>query len=244
MLVALVLLGVAWSFAPASAPPLYDGVGFPDEPYRFVAPPPHAKPTKPPTAASGTAAIIGGRSGVLGAASAESAPQVSVQIPPGQLRVPPGTSFVRLVARPEAMLPAPPGRYLWSNVYDLVVTPAATRVAGDQVATITLRAVTAQQPLPFIATFNAGRWTLSPTSAVGRDIYAAPLTSFGRFAVVGEAPLDLSQVTTGGGKKGGAAVGVAVGLGVLALVVVLFFAGRRRRVKEQLGSGARTRRRA
>ena len=232
VLVALVLLGAGWVVAPRSAPPVYDGVGFPDEPYRFVQRPPGTRVTKAPTTAVGTAQVTGTRAGLLYAASAESAPQVNVTIPVGQLRVPAGTASVRLVATPQPMLAPPPGKYLWSNVYDLTLTPPA-RFAPlpDQVATLVLRAATAQQPLPFIARFDSGRWTLLPSSAVGRDIYAALLTSVGRFAVLGDVPLDLSKLGAGAGTSGRLSAGIAAAAGVIAMVVVLYVVGRRRRVK-------------
>jgi hypothetical protein len=238
LLVALVLLGVGWAIAPRSAPPLYDGVGFPDEPYRLVQRPPGTRVTKPPTTAVATAGITGGRNGPLNADSAESAPQVSVTIPAGMLLVPAGTAPpLKLMARPDKPLPAPPGKYLWSNVYDLTVTPAARFTArADLVATIILRAVTAQQPLPLIARFDGGHWTVLPTSPVGLDVYAATLTSVGRFAVIGDAPLDLTTLRAADGKSGGPSVGIFVGIGVFAVVVALYFAGRWRRAR------ARTRR--
>jgi hypothetical protein len=76
-----------------------------------------------------------------------------------------------------------------------------------------------------------------PTSPVGQDVYAATLTSVGRFAVLGAAPLDLATLRAGGGKSGGGpSVGIFVGIGVFAVIVVLYFAGRWRRAR------ARTRR--
>jgi hypothetical protein len=231
ILVALVLLGVGWAVAPRPAP-LYDGVGFPDEPYRFVQRPPGTRGTKPPTTAVATAGVSAGRNGPLNADSGESAPQVSVTIPAGMLLVPAGTGPVKLVAAPEKALPPPPGRYLWSNVYDLTLTSPATFTArADLVATIILRAVSAQQPLPSIAWANGGHWTLLPTSPVGQDVYAATLTGVGRFAVLGEAPLDLSPLGSSGGKSGGAGAGIFAAAGVIAAVVALFGLGWWRRTR-------------
>jgi hypothetical protein len=240
VLVALVLLGVGWALAPRSAPPLYDGVGFPDEPYRFVQRPPGTRVTKAPTTARATAGIIAGYSGQLSAASAESAPQVSVTIPEGMLRIPSGRPPVTLLATPEkASTPPPAGKYLWSNVYDITVSPPATVVDRPNfVATLILRAATAQQPLPVIAHLDGGRWTPLPTGPAGRDVYAADLSSLGRFAVLGDAPLDLSTLRTGGSRSGGSRAGIFTAVGVIAAVLALFVAGqwrrarRRRRAKE------------
>jgi hypothetical protein len=245
VLVALVLLGVGWVVAPRSAPPLYDGVGFPDEPYRFVQRPPGTRVTRPPTTAVATAGITDGRNGPLNADSAESAPQVTVTIPAGMLLVPAGAAPpLKLVARPGRLSP-PPGKYLWSNVYDITITPSVTFTArADLVATIILRAATAQQPLPSIARFDAGRWTSLPTSPVGQDVYAADLTGVGSFAVLGDTPQDLSSLRAGGGKSGGVSTGIFVAIGVLAVVMVLYFGGRRRRARARARGLSRAGRRS
>ena len=233
LLVALVLLGVAWAIAPRSAPPLYDGVGFPDEPYRFVQPPPGTRETKAPTTAKATAGIVAGRNGQLRAASAEVAPQITVTLPEGMLRIPSGRPPVTLLATPEKVsTPPPSGKYLWSNVYDITVSPPATIVdQPNVVATLILRAATAQQPLPVIAHLDGGKWTPLHTGPAGRDVYATNLNSLGRFAVLGDKPLDVSALRASGGKSGGPSIGIFVGIGVFAVVVLLYFAGRRRRAK-------------
>jgi hypothetical protein len=234
VLVALVLLGAGWAIAPRSAPPLYDGVGFPDEPYRFVQRPPGTRVTAPPTTAVATAGISGGRNGPLNADSAESAPQVSVTIPGGMLAVPAGTAPpLTLVAKPDKVLPPPPGKYLWSNVYDVTINPAVRfTTRTGLVATIILRAVSAQQPLPFIERFDGGRWTSLPTSPVGQDVYAATLTSLGSFAVIGDAPLDLSTLRAGG-TSGGSRAGIFTAVGVIAAVLALFVLGQWRRARRR-----------
>jgi MYXO-CTERM domain-containing protein len=231
VLVALLLLGAGWAIAPHDALPLYDGVGFPDEPYRFVHAPKGAPDTKPPSTAHASAAVSGGRtSKQLTANSAEQAPQVSVRIPPGRLVVPSSTTRVSLTAAPAQPLSAPNGKYLWSNVYDVTTSPSASLHPGGLQATITMRAATPQQPAPKIAYYAAGHWTLLPTFATGRDIYIAELTQFGRFAVIGSKPLDVTQVPGySSGSGGGSKVGLFVGIGALLVVVGLFLLGRWRR---------------
>ena len=92
IVVALAILGIGWALAPRSAPPLYDGVGFPDEPYRFVVQPDGAPDTKAATVATGTTQVIGGKAGAIHANSAEQAPQVAFLIPVGRLHAPAGTT--------------------------------------------------------------------------------------------------------------------------------------------------------
>jgi hypothetical protein len=75
---------------------------------------------------------------------------------------------------------------------------------------------------------------------VGRDVYEADLTSTGRFAVLGDAPLDLTTLrAAGSGKSGGVNIGIFVGIGVLAAIVLLFFAGRWRRARARAPVGTR-----
>ena len=229
---ALLVLGVGWSIAPRSALPLYDGIGFPDEPYRFVQRPAGAQETKAPTTARGTASVTGATTGSLAVASGESAPQISMYFPKGKLAVPAGASTVSITGTPTQPLPTGHGQYLWSDVYDVTASPAATRFNGGQQATITLRAASAQRPQPSIAYYAGGRWHLLPTFAQGRDIYIAELNRFGQFAVIGSNPLQVSQLSgtsTGGG--GSSPIGLIVGIGVGVVVVVLFVLGRMRRAR-------------
>jgi hypothetical protein len=232
---ALLVLGVGWSFAPRSALPLYDGLGFPDEPYRFVQRPAGAQDTKAPTIAHGSASVSGGTTGSVVAASDEVAPQISMYIPKGKLEVPAGTSKVDVTGTPTDPLPTGRGQYLWSDVYTVRPSPGSTEFhTGGQQATITLRAASAQRPQPSIAYYVGGRWHLLPTYAQGRDIYVAELNRFGQFAVVGHNPLLVSQLSggsSGDGGGGGSAIGVIVGIGAAVVVAVLFVLGRMRRAR-------------
>ncbi|HEY2298985.1 MAG TPA: hypothetical protein VGH43_14725 [Jatrophihabitans sp.] len=219
LVIALVLLGLGWWVAPRSAPPLYDGVGFPDEPYRFVVTPAGAKPTKAPTTATRIVPVTKGTAGAASLASAEQAPQIAVLIPTGRLQAPAGTKQFTLRAAPVQPVQAPDGEYLWSNVYDLAGTdPKVTMRDGNPPATITLRAATAQRPYPTIERYLNGTWTKVKTVPVGQDIYQAELPSLGRYAVVGTSPLQLTtkQNTT----YTGIIIAVASGLIVVVLVVI------------------------
>jgi hypothetical protein len=74
-----------------------------------------------------------------------------------------------------------------------------------------------------------------PTFASGRDIYVAELPALGKYAVIGSAPLDVSQLRgSGGGSSGGgggSVIGIVVGVAVLLVVVGLFLLGRWRRAR-------------
>jgi hypothetical protein len=230
LLVALALLGLGWAFAPRSAPPLYDGVGFPDQPYRFVVKPDGARDTKPPTTATATVAVIGGAVAAVHAASAEQAPQVSLLIPTARLQAPSGTGHVTVRAVPVQPVDPPAHGYLWSNVYDVkAVEPGVTLKDADPAATITLRAATAQRPYPTIERYTAQGWTKIKTVPTGTDIYQARLPALGRYAVIGSSPIDVSQLKLGGGETPATNVGIIVSVIAIVIVVALFIIGERRR---------------
>jgi hypothetical protein len=228
LLIALVLLGLGWWVAPRSAPPLYDGVGFPDEPYRFVVEPNGATATKAPTTATRVVPVTRGTAGAASLASAEQAPQVSVLIPTGRLQAPAGAKQIMLRAAPVQPVQAPTGGYLWSNVYDLEATdPHVTMRDGNPPATITLRAATAQRPYPTIERFADGTWTKVKTVPIGTDIYQAELPSLGRYAVVGTSPLDLTK------KSATTYTGIIIAGVAGLIVVVLIVIGVRRRSRRR-----------
>jgi len=231
LVVAALLQAVAVAVSPYAVP-IYDGIGFPDEPYRFVVRPAGAQETKDPTIAKGSASVSGDAVGSVVAASAESAPQISIFIPKNKLVVAAGTTEVTVTGTPVQPLPTGRGQYLWSDVYDVTATPGTTIHSGLPQATITMRAASAQRPQPSIAYYADGRWHLLPTYAQGQDIYIAELTTFGKFAVIGKNPLLVTQVQAGdNGGGGGSPVGLIVGIGAGLVIVVLFVLGRIRRAR-------------
>lgn len=237
LLVGLVVLGAGWLLAPRWAPPVYDGVGFPDEPYRFVVRPHGAPVTKAPTVASRAVPVIRGVAGAASAASAEQAPQISILIPTGRLHAPPGTAQVVVQGRPVAPITAPAGGYFWSNVYAVGATdPRVTMRDGNPPATITLRAAAAQRPYPVIERYANGRWTKVSTAPVGQDIYQGRLPGFGKYAVVGTSPLDVSLVRGAAARKSTTShLGIIVAVAAIVVAVVLFLLGQRRRSRRRGG---------
>jgi hypothetical protein len=191
---AVVFLAVAWLAAPPGVP-LYDGIGFPDEPYRYVVPPAGEPHTKPPTVASGRVVAAGGRSGdPLEILSAEQGPQVQVALERAALTGPAGAAEFRVSATPVADTPgsagqsgAPPPR-LDGNIYRLAaVTAAAAPVAyaPNGVGFVVLRATTARQPGPqFLYRARAGAgWRVLETDRVGLDVYQARLVGLGDYVL-------------------------------------------------------------
>jgi hypothetical protein len=216
LVAALVALLAAWVATP-TALPVFDGIGQPDEPYRYVEPPPTAKTTKTPTTASSTVPVREGRNVGQFVNSAESGPQISVYVATGALAVPPDADSVRVTATPlgpEA--PLPTDGDIVTNVYRVaaVAGGAEPNITGRGTGgvAIDMRAPTARQPGPVFERRTADGWEQLKTIRSGVDVYHTDsVTRFGEFALV---QLD----STGGGR------GVNYGL-LLGGVGVLLVAG-------------------
>jgi hypothetical protein len=218
---ALAALLTAWCLAPASLP-VFDGVGRPDEPYRYVDPPATAKTTKKPTTASVTVPVRNGRNGAQFANTGESGPQISVYVPPGALAVPSGATGVEVTATPLApQEPLPSDGDIVTNVYRVTaqVDGKDVRIVGTDTATapaIQMRAPTAKQPGPVFERRTADGWEQLHTIRSGFDVYQTTrVSAFGEFALV---ELDSSGGSSGGGVNVGLLVG---GIAVLLIAGVI-----------------------
>jgi hypothetical protein len=215
LLVAAAVLVIGWLVAPHPVP-LYDGVGQPDEPYRYVVPPPGYRQTPPVSIARTQITLDAGRSCCeLEARSAEQGPQIAVYVPRGGLAAP-GDGSLSVVAQPLAAPPGPPplqkGRFE-GNVYRVTarsaagpaqLTPEASR------ATLQLRALNANQPGPtvFYRPTETAPWRALPTGKVGFDIMEAQFVGPGDYVLVRKA-------------GGGSGTTVTVLLGILAVPAIL-----------------------
>jgi hypothetical protein len=185
---ATLVVAVGWLVTPAPVT-VYDGVGQPDEPYRYVSAPPGAKATvKKATGAQASLPIVAGfsvRDGSLD--SKESGPQASVLLPQGTLAAPGETVALNLVPQAPAEQPAD-GR-IDGNVYRLSIVDAAgpvTFVPGTRPATIYLRSTTQRQPGP-VMEHRAGpgkKWQRMVTRRTGLDYYLALVPDAGEYAMV------------------------------------------------------------
>ncbi len=224
------LLAAVWLVLPGNVP-LYDGVGFPDEPYRLV--PPTDAAAKPATAATVDLRVVNGvNPGGLVANSAERGPQVSVFAPPQAFAVPAGRTAEVITVAATPVAPTPPlapGVRL-SNSYLL------TYRAGDAVASqrtqaqkpsLTMRATEVQPPLPVFAyrPDPGAPWRILETKQVGADIFNTSVPDAGEFVLV-----RISRPVAAGSTNRTALI-LVIGLGVLvvvgALVLVRVAAARR-----------------
>ena len=115
--VGVVVVVLGWSLT-AHPVPLYDGVGFPDEPYRYVKPPSVSlKTAKPPGSAADALDVAQGANvNGLSLTTGESGPQAVVELPAGAVAASSGPILAQLI--PTAPSDQPPGVFITGNVYD------------------------------------------------------------------------------------------------------------------------------
>lgn len=214
LLGAAAVLVLGWLVSPSPVP-LYDGVGMPDEPYRFAVPPPHYRSTPPVSEAVTEIALDDGRSCCeLEARSAEQGPQVAVYVPRGGLSAAgPGTLRLRATALPPPSPPAPvaKGRFE-GNLYrvDASGPAGAARLTPEGArATIQLRALNANTPSPTVwyRPPDGSSWRLLPTGKVGFDILESQFVGPGDYILVR--------------KPGGSGSTLTVLAGILAVPAIL-----------------------
>ncbi len=222
------LLFAIWLAAPGSVP-LYDGVAFPDEPYRNV---PQVDPAaKPATTATVDLRLTDGvNPGGLVANSAERGPQVSVFAPPQAFAAPATASTLTVAATPVPPTPPLAPGVRVSNSYLL------TFRAGDvdaplrpqaQSPAITMRATEVSLPLPVFAyrPDPATPWRILATQQVGADIFNTSVPAAGEFVLV-----RVSRPVSAGSTNRVALIAI-IGVGVLvvggALVGLRLAAARR-----------------
>lgn len=187
-LIAAAALGLAAAIGPAAVP-IYDGIGNPDEPYRYVNPPAGYRDTKPPTTASETLKVLHGRSASGQVNTDEFGPQLALYVPSGALALPADATAVTVTATPIAP-PAelPSDGTIEGNVYRVTVAASGGQVdligLGNQAPVLDMRAPTAHQPGPVFEHYDNGRWTSYETSRIGNDIYRTRIDALGDWALV------------------------------------------------------------
>lgn len=227
---AAVALALAAAVGPSTVP-IYDGIGNPDEPYRYVNPPPGYRDTKPPTTATGTLKVSQGQSASAQINTAEVGPQLALFVPPGALASSTAATTVMVTAAPVAAPhDLPDDGTIVGNVYRITATASGGSVDligfGESAPVLDMRAPTARQPGPVFEHLDNGRWTAYPTSRIGNDIYRTRAPALGEWALV--------RRTSGGSGTSGVKVtllSIAAALGAcgLALAVLAIRRGRARR---------------
>jgi hypothetical protein len=183
--VGVLLVGAGWLVTPVPVP-VYDGVGVPDEPYRFVQPPPGKAPTADPTVATATTPVSKGISvnGLI-VATAEQTPQLSLFVPPKALAAKAGPITVR--ATPRAPADAPRGMKIVGNVYEITLTSPGGPVTTTNdigIASLYLRALDGSDGwvMQHRAQHTAP-WTALKTDRGGTDSHVSSFKGAGEYAL-------------------------------------------------------------
>lgn len=183
---AALLVSVGWLVTPQPVA-VYDGVGQPDEPYRYVSPPPGAKKTAGATEAFAQSPVSKGHNtNGMSLQTGEQGAQASLFIPAAGLASPGRTVEVKAV--PQAPTDQPKGATIDGNVYLFTITDKAGPVTfTDQaaLATLALRATSARQPGPVVVYRSdpAKPWMTLRTSRGGADIYVSTFPGAGQYAM-------------------------------------------------------------
>lgn len=218
-LAAALLLVALGRLASPAAVPVYDGVGAPDEPYKYVG------RSNAPAASVSTTVPASRRSSVaLTLRSAEKGPQVVLDLAADGFDV--TTPTLTITATPLAAdgTQVPQGT-IDGNAYRITATPGARLRPDRAQGFLYLRAAVMTRPDPVIVhrASPTSAWTAAKTTRAGQDILATPFRATGDYAVVslpGAKPLSQS------GGLSGTRLLVLVG-GVLLLVVLTILVLRR-----------------
>jgi hypothetical protein len=212
----LAAVAIGW-LAASGGVPLYDGLGFPDEPYRFVGTPPAGVKHGPAATVHfeiSSATRNGANTERLDVSSDEQGPQVLLVLPPGAARVSaPGP----VTARVDALAPdaQPADGVIDGNVYRISLgaapTTSVTLGAGAGAALVYLRGVSLKPAAPvmeFRPAATAG-WRQLRSRRSGQDVFVAAFAAPGDYALVHV--------------RGAKAAGRSVGQEVVILVLLAGF---------------------
>ena len=213
LLAALLLVAVG-ALASPSAVPVYDGVGQPDEPYRYV-----GRAKAPAASVSATADAVAGRSGSLQVKSAESGPQVLVDLGAGAFQASGPVTLTATAVAGDGQS-APQGT-VDGNVYRVTVSAGALLLPDEAQGFLFLRAAVMTKPDPVVVhrASPTDPWVKVKTVRAGRDVLSTPFRALGDYAVVkvpGAKPL-----SSGGGITSTRLIFLGAGVLVLLVLTVL-----------------------
>lgn len=244
------MFGVVWLASPPATPPLYDGLGIPDEPYRYVSPPAGYRHTAAPTGSLFTYPITGSNA-MVALVSKEQGPQVQIVIAESALKAPSGATTMTLRVTPLAPTNQPPDGTIRSNVYRFTAETDHGQATADSDPNnlVVLRAPTAPPPAWVIEYDSGSGWQRLNTSRTGNDVYQAPLAGIGNYAIVEPSPGATNGASAGStagatksdSGKGSALlplliVGLLLAVFIWAVLTIRYLRLRRARETPQSGS--------
>ena len=239
------LLGVALAATSAllqfshhtSTPPLYDGVGFPDEPYRYVSPPPGALATKPPHSADARVAVLADHTNdALTLTTDEKGPQVSLSLRVGVLRASATAKRISVSIQPTTSEKPPSNGSILGNAYAIAFAAedlSPIEINGPARYSVSMRIPqgTRESVALELLDQTTGGWQTLRTTQTGGDIYAALVPQPGILAAVLVTGGDTS-LAVAAGSGGSAGIIVAIVISVVVIVGVLVLTARTRALRE------------
>jgi len=187
-LLAAVLVVFLGALASPAVVPVYDGVGNPDEPYRYA-----GTPEAPPPVGV-TVPVTRDGSAPIRLASAEKGPQVLVDLAAGAFATTAPSVTLTATPLPGDGQPAPQGT-VDGNVYRLAASAGAVLQPEQAQGFLFLRAAVMTEPDPVVVhrLRPSDPWQQVRTTRTGRDVLSTPLRALGDYAVVdlpGAVPLE------------------------------------------------------
>jgi hypothetical protein len=166
--------------------PLYDGVGFPDEPYRYLGKTPLTTAQPQPVEQTVPSSTLASNTVML--QSTEFGPQVAVNFTAGAITLPAGASEVHLSAIPEAASGAPASGSIAGNLYQITLssTPGSPRIKNNLAGILLRLPQDATFRLPPVMEYRTadGQWKALNTVQTGADIYQAQFAGPGEYTLV------------------------------------------------------------
>ena len=182
---ALGLVAAALLHGRAGAPPIYDGIIVPPEPYRWESPPPNLRAgNKPPQSGKATLPMLNGQVAGGGVQTANDS-QVVIYFGPGAVKAPAGASSVECTIVPDPNPPTPPaGVEIRGNVYRVTCTAQPGNGPVTVVSTYHLTMRFPPGAFKEIQHYDGSSWKALPTlRAPGGDPYASVnAPGFGEYA--------------------------------------------------------------
>jgi hypothetical protein len=229
---ALGICAVAAAAALTPGVPMYDGIGNPDEPYRYVSPPAGYHHTKPADSLRAVIRVETGQSQPSLLSTGEVGPQLSLQLPVGAVATG-GADQITVTAVPLSPTadPAPQDGRIVTNIYRISAIAGGGAVdvigVGDQQPLLDLRAPTAHQPGPVFERLSGDQWVRSTTHRVGNDVYETVAPALGDWALV---QVDRAGQSDRNNSSRSPLGWIAGGIGTAGVVLLLVAAIRRRRL--------------
>lgn len=197
----LVLAAVAVIAAAIVSPhvvPLYDGVGFPDEPYRYVG----KSDTATATSVNQTVFVSDLNQYGAAASSQESGPQISLYFQQKSVIMPSGASSFSVKAIPEAPTDQPAPGSIAGNVYTVSASSKSGAPRFDNSKSALFMRLPGDKPAYKIAVVyrpgDSGSWQTLATTKTGSDVFKAGFHGPGQYALATglNAPTAASQPAT------------------------------------------------